>query len=642
MAEIELMDNIFPKTSLWKIASNGGTLTSIDIVDDYSASYHCLSESDYVYVSFRNASEIAGKKFKLTFDDFSSTDGEAWLYIRQYEGDSYSAIVDMENTSGAIDLEFETPSTCTRLDIRMRHCYASAGCDATITITNASLREIVPAVSPTTLNFHKVQQDNLPTSVTAGTEHIYFTTDGTRVRMFITNKEGNLIEVTGLNSSSGAAESDSYANPYTQAHIDERKEDIVNLTKQGHCLVFAVATDIHLRIEDGSEGRVNQVRDFIMLCEQLPIDYIICEGDIMSYCQEWDGVFEPRADTVRKIFDKCRCPWYVTRGNHDYNDDDNGASSNSNIKEYNATNADKYFISDRDWNRTIASKMTITPQTEIHFDQNHPENGYFYVDDFAHKHRIVMCNSEETMETDDGRPYINDGQVVDAYISGVETKAQIEWLIDHAMNLRDKGEDAKNWVVSFHSHTLPYSDKWLGYEGEDGELGGFKVLNTETGQSSDMSEFHGYGWDNYELRRLIHAFQYGESIDFKKTVIDVDNVNDGVTNHQWISYERTVDFTDQGAIKILGWFSGHCHDDCHATVNGLNLCISTCTCSSRRTDWSLDPTPAKLPPERNSTNYAMSVNVFVVNLDTRTINVVKVGSKVDNSDKTSSDFVMQY
>lgn len=642
MPNTELSDNIFPKTSSWKIQSDNGTLTDINVVNDYSATYYCSKESNYVYVSLRTASQIAGKKFKLTFDDFSSTDGGAWLYVRHYEGDNYTAIVDEERTSGAVDIEFETTSACTRLDIRMRHIYASQGCDATITISNASLREIVPVVSPTTLNFHKVQADNLPSSVTAGTEHIYFTTDGTRVRMYITNKEGALIEVTGLSSSGGgASESSNYINPYTQAHIDERKEEIVNLTKQGHCLVFAIATDIHLRIEDAGEGRYNQVRDFIMLSEQLPIDYIICEGDIMSYCQEWDGVFEPRADAVRKIFDQCRCPWYVTRGNHDYNDDDNGFQSNSNIKEYNAENADKYFISDRDWTRTITSRMPVAPYHEIHFDNAHPENGYFYVDDFQHKHRIIICNSEETMETDDGRPYIKDGQV-DAYISGVETKQQIDWLIDHAMNFRDKGEDAQNWVVSFHSHTLPYSDKWIGYEGEDGELGGYKVYNAETAQATDMSEFHGYGWDNPEIRRLVHAFQNGTSINFSKTVIDVDDVNDGVTNHQWIAYERTVDFSDQGAMKVLGWFSGHCHDDCHSTVNGLNLTISTCTCSSKRTDWSLDPDPIKPAPDRNSTDKAMSVNVFVVNLDTRAINCIKVGSKRDNTLKTSSDYVMTY
>ena len=150
----------------------------------------------------------------------------------------------------------------------------------------------------------------------------------------------------------------------------------------------------------------------------------------------------------------------------------------------------------------------------------------------------------------------------------------------------------------FHSHTLPYSDRWLGYEGEDGELGGYKVYDAEKGNAADTSEFHGYGWDNHELRKLVHAFQYGQQLDFKKTVIDVDDENDGVTDHRWISYERTVDFTQQGAMKVLGWFAGHCHADCHATVYGLNLSISTCTCASQRKDWSLDPSPSKPAPER--------------------------------------------
>ena len=140
----------------------------------------------------------------------------------------------------------------------------------------------------------------------------------------------------------------------------------------------------------------------------------------------------------------------------------------------------------------------------------------------------------------------------------------------------------------------------------------------------------------------MHAFQFGEKLDFKKTVIDVDDVNDGTTDHRWITYERTVDFTQQGAMKVLGWFAGHCHADCHATVYGLNLSISTCTCASQRTDWSLDPTPSKPAPERNSTDLAMSVNVFVVNLDERKIHVVKVGSKADNNDRTSSDYEMIY
>jgi hypothetical protein len=95
-------------------------------------------------------------------------------------------------------------------------------------------------------------------------------------------------------------------------------------------------------------------------------------------------------------------------------------------------------------------------------------------------------------------------------------------------------------------------------------------------------------------------------------------------------------------VKVLGWFGGHLHDDAYKQVDNINIHISTCTCPSRRESWAEDPNPIKLPPERNSTDLAMSVNVFVVNLDTRTINVIKVGSKRDNEVKTSSDLVFTY
>lgn len=639
-------ENIFPKFPSWEQAdSSHPVVNPVADTDGYGCTFTCNSENAYYQIKLAGA-KVAGKNFVFGFSEFKASDNKTWLQVRVYsDSNNYTVPIDEEGISGAQEYELNVPANSYAVRVRFRHQYDTQLNDSNavqIEVHGVYLKEVTTPISYSRLNFHKVLQEALPTSVEPGTEHVYYTTDGSRVRMYISTMEGKLIEVTGLNTSASGSGSAKYANSYTQAHIDERKQKIIDLTKKGHCLVFAVATDIHLRIEDGDEGRVNQVRDFIMLSEQLPLDYIICEGDIMSYCQEWDGVFEPRADKVRKIFDQCRCPWYVTRGNHDYNSDDNGWKNNSNIKEYTASNAAHFFISDRDWNRTIATKIPLAAQMEIHYDNAHPENGYYYVDDFAHKHRIIMCNSEETQETDDGKPYINDGQVVDAYISGVQTKAQVEWLIDHALNFTDKGEDARNWVVSLHSHTLPYTDKWLGYAGEDGELGGFKVFDSERGNAADTSEFHGYGWDNYELRKLIHAFQFGEKLDFEMGVEDVDDVNDGQTNHQWITYKRQVDFSKQGAMKVLGYFAGHCHADCHRTVYGLNLVISTCTCASQRKDWNLDPTPTKPAPERNSTNLAMSVNIFVVNLDSRKINVVKIGSKADNNDKTSSDFEMTY
>lgn len=580
--------------------------------DGYSCSWQAASEDDYLY--YKMSSGVAGKKFMLCCSEFSSTDGEAWLNVRAYKQDeTYTKLVDLEGVSGAQEIEMDVPDDVVALRIYFRHEYASEGIDpaATLTLQGVLLYEVVQPVSLTALNFHKVLKENLPEKVEAGTQHIYYVTDGTNVQEYIANKQGYLIPVGSASSESQSGEKE-YTNVYTQQHIDERKDEIMKLVKDGHCLVWAAATDIHVRIEDGDAGRYNQVRDFILLTQQLPIDYILCEGDIMSYCQEWDGVYEPRCDKVRRIFDQCRCPWYVTRGNHDYNDDDNGFANNPNIKEYTKENADQYFITDRDWTRTIAGKMPRVLQHEVHFDEAHPQNGYFYVDDYEHKHRIVMTNSEETMETDTGHAYITPDGQIDAYISGVQSKAQVEWLITKAMDFSDK-DDRADWVVSFHSHTVPYSD-----------------MNEE-----DKSEFHGYGWDNPEIRGLVEAFMKGTDLDFKYSVIDVDK-------HEWMEYTRKCAFSKQGAMKVLGWFGGHCHDDCYRKVNGLNVNISTCTCASRREDWNKDPTPVKKAPERNSTDLAMSVNVFIVNLDKRKINMIKLGSKRDNAVKTSSDLEFTY
>lgn len=615
--------NLFPTFDKWTIMNGGETSDITDSLiiseDGYGCSFTVTHESSQLRLRIQNEAikEIAGHTLLLHVDNFTSTDNEPKIAIRIYT-DIDNSIYTTTNLTYEdvlnmmpLDYEFTIPADCQRLDIRFSHDYASQGIDppATLTIEKASLIDTY-AENLTALNFHKVLEENLPASVTPGTQHIYFTTDGSTIKQYISTNEGYLIPVGGV--SSGDNPQKKYYNTYTQQHIDERKQEIVNLTKQGHCITFAVATDIHTRIEDGDEGRYNQVRDFIMLSEQLPLDYIFVEGDIMSYCQEWDGVFEPRCEKVRKIFDECRCPWFVARGNHDFNEDDNGFENNPNIKEFTAENCNNYFITDRDWHRTISSKMPVATNLEYHFDKLHPHNGYFYVDDYNNKHRIIFCNTEETMETDIGTPYINSEGEIDAFLSSIASVAQLEWLVDEALNMKDKTD----WVVSFHSHKVPYSDV----------------------NETDKSEFHGYGWgsdSSSKIRELVSAFQSGNNINFVMSAIDVDA-------HTWVTFDRDIDFANQGAIKVLGWFGGHLHDDAYRKVDGINMHISTCTCPEQRDSWKEDPNPIKLPPERNSTNLAMSTNIFVVNLDTRTINVIKIGSKRNNEILNSSDLTFTY
>lgn len=395
-----------------------------------------------------------------------------------------------------------------------------------------------------------------------------------------------------------AGASDAYQNDYTQRHIDERKAEILSLQRKGHCITFAIATDLH--VEEANAGRYNQIRDFLMLADQIPLDYVCGCGDFLTDCEEWDHVRERRLAKAKTILDQLCCPWFSTRGNHDYNG--NGLI----FKD----DPERYFVSSSDWYRAIGRTFAVHPDMEIVTDQVSPKGGYFYVDDYANKHRMIFTNSCETHEADNGGPYIGTSDWPECSINGIWSIHQAEWIVQRAMDMTGKTD----WVVSFFSHILPYCDKNL----------------------PKPQEFHGYGKDNAALRTIVKAFQDGTAVtNLTWDTLDTDQ-------HIWRGIRITKDFSAQGPIRVTGWFSGHIHDDCYQKVDGLNLFVSTCVKGDRRTTWSTDPDPSRLPPDRNQSNLAMSVNVVIINTDTRTVNVVKVGSKRDHAVKTSSDYEFTY
>lgn len=609
-------ENLLPVFTDWTInESPAGTLTGSFAAssDGASCTFSVSDEGAYIYKNIATDA-IKGHDLKLTITSFTVSDNLGWIQIRLYDA-AASEYTSVDKYSADITFPYELtvsiPADCGRVRVVLRHQYDSDGISpaAEFAISGVTLIDTY-SESLTTINYHKILEENLPASVTPGSEHVYYTSDGTLAKMFITTKAGAIMQVGGTTSGEASVTAE-YANTFTQAWIDERKQELIALTKLGHCIVFAVATDIHVRIEDGDAGRYNQIRDFIMLSKQLPLDYVICEGDIMSYCQDWDETFEPRIEKTKEIFDLLRCPWWAVRGNHDYNSDDyNPNSANANIKTFDATTADKYLITNEIWYRSMLAQMPQPCGVYVVFDDARRKYGYYYVDDYFNKHRMIFLNSEETHETSLGRPYITTGGVADCFVSGIETEHQLNWLINSAMNMTGKTD----WTVTFHSHTVPYTDA----------------------AETDKSEFHGYGGDNPTLRQIVAAFQTGGSVSgLKYSALDVDT-------HEWKELTISKDFSAQGAIPVAGWFGGHCHDDCYRKVSGLNVCISTCTCPEYRTSWSADATPTKLPPERNTSTLAMSANVFIINTDTRAVNMLKFGSKRDNAVKTSSDLSFTY
>lgn len=609
-----MADNILPvfSATIWR---KSGTINPVVTNDGRNLTYGTTNDGSFF--EWRDETmRYNSKTLKISFSKFSASDGNARFHIRSYRADaSYTTLLDKYQTSSeignfAVDYDFTVPSdsVSVRYYFRVESPAAEPYAEVTLTIENASVIDTT-TVSTIGLNFWKVNEANLPASVTPGTEHIYFTTDGTTVKMFISTKTGELIQVSS-GDIIGGGDVDLYENPYTQANIDERKADIVALQRAGNTLTFVTPTDIHVReAEDGDGGRYNQVRDLMMLTAQIPVDYITCCGDIMSYCAAFSG-YEPRIEKVRKIFNSCRVPWFAMRGNHDYNSDDASYGTNPAIADLNVSTANDLIIRNEDWFRSMDSSYNWPEHLEVVFDAANPKGNYFFVNDYSKKHRLIYCNSEEVHTDADGKPYVASG-VLDCFISGaVNTKKQLEFVLNHAMDMTGKTD----WTVSFFSHQVPYTD-------------------ADTGNTS---EFHGYGGDQVKIRTIVKAFQEGTAISsYAYALIDTDL-------HTWTNYTVNKSFVSQGPIKVAGWWGGHIHADCYRKVDGLNICVSVNTCASQRTSWSLDPTPSIPAPERNSLDLAMSMNVWIVNLDTRTVNMVKVGSKENNAVKTSSDISFTY
>lgn len=391
-----------------------------------------------------------------------------------------------------------------------------------------------------------------------------------------------------------------YQNPYTDAWIEERRSDVSALLRQGDCILFAVNTDLHVFPREGEGGRYDQARDTILVAKAFPLDYICFLGDIIDESMEWEGR-EPRTWTLRGIYESAGVPWFATRGNHDFN------SYGTDEVPFTTTSADSLFVTARDWHRNIVSKIDSTREMEVVGDPNDPTCGYYYVDDYTNKHRMIFVLSNSPIENN-GRPYI-DTESSDCYVNGRLTKKQLNWLVDSALDMTGKTD----WIVSFYSHQAPYTDA----------------------DEEDTSEFHGYGQDYPELRKVIKAFQTGTQANASVGCEDTDTKT-------YVYVSVTKNFASQGAIAVAGWFSGHVHDDCYKKVDGLNIFVSTNTFAGRRYSYSNDPNFTKKPPERNITNYAMSMNLVCINKDTRTVNVIKLGSKRSNDVKTSSDYSFTY
>lgn len=585
--------NVLPLANGWTAE---GILTNVAFANGHSITYDTPNYSSYYYCKISNVADLIGHPIEIGAESFSVSNPSSNTMFRV-------SITNTSNvTTNAIALgagqfvngyhyTFTIPADTSAVRIYFRQ---SGDYPSTISVSNAfmyNMDEDITPEEPTQgypLGFQKLLEENMPASIDAGTERIIFTQHGLSAHMHITDTDG-VIHPVKLNTRSVSDHSYAVSQPgqYCQAFIDAKKDLILQLQRAGDTFTFTQISDIHLRQDDqvGGTSRVNQLRDAVMLTNQIHIDYIAMTGDILAATEnrlntKW------RLKQIMNILKDAGCPTYITRGNHDFCTDWYGGNAPMGLDN---------LVSNQMWYECVERHME---HRNVHFQPGYEGLGYFYVDMPNIKHRAIFVTSYEYWDDENGYPMLprDDYLPGSSEIAGVcSTLQQFQWLMSDAFHMEGK----PGWSISFYSHQIPYTDR---------------------GTSS--YEFHHYGGDAPEFREVVKYLQNGTATTGYFPCMDR---RDG----SWITVPyNTSYFATQGPIPIVGFFAGHIHDDCYKKVDGLNCCVITSSCSDQRKNWrGQDDNPTKIGPPRNKSSLAMSMNVYIVNQTNRTVNMVKVGSE---------------
>lgn len=205
-------------------------------------------------------------------------------------------------------------------------------------------------------------------------------------------------------------------------------------------------------------------------------------------------------------------------------------------------------------------------QYGIVVDENNPYGGYYYRDFERQKIRGIFLNTSEINEVD------GEVQFPNYVITGVRSQKQLEWLANTALQVDD------GWAVAIFMHIPPVEEEYMHFRG-------ISVPSFNT---------------------IIQGFVNSES---------------GVATDSATGANVAFDFTHQNDVEMIGFFCGHVHEDSHAVIDGVNVFISNCTTPKKRWDTSLEREPHG--------EKTLSMNTFIINRDTRTVNVVKTGTGSD-------------
>lgn len=300
--------------------------------------------------------------------------------------------------------------------------------------------------------------------------------------------------------------------------VDDKMVDVIKDNQSDFS--FMIGTDMHIATSsvDGSRQVLNVIN---RIQDRVHCNAIINLGDsVMTGKLSTQEAYYSLQEVVGKTTEKENA--YYVVGNHDYN----------HRSDFAAVGQEKSWVLPY-----IDVYRILGKQHENDVVWGSKERMYYYKDFVEHKIRMIFLNTLDRPEVWENV----DGVQKEKYtwLMNVISTKQVDWLVDVALDFSDKA-DKSEWSVIICSHVTP----------------------SATAEWNDAPLYNAV-----VLRKISEAFVSGGT----KTPSFTDTTFEG-----WSSYNKRVDFTSQGAMNLIGWFSGHSHIDTHSKLNGVNYVNTVC------------------------------------------------------------------
>ena len=341
-----------------------------------------------------------------------------------------------------------------------------------------------------------------------------------------------------------------------------------------NALTFSMMSDMHLR--QNAPYIVDNIEASSVWADLVDNDFIMMSGDFIIGDLSKEDSLRLIDTAMATAASHVSVPVYAVKGNHDTNED-------YQIGTDPTTGKAVYSTADRITDEEFYDHAIAQSASTIVTDPANPYGGYYYVNFPEQKIRMICLNTTEIRNGAD----ILTADKADFRWSGVKSVEQLTWLADTALQVPE------GWAVMMVSHIPPITGAEAGIENE----------------TSADAPFHTRGIRAAALTDLCEAFVAGS-----QGTVAAKIYVDGAVKDVTVSY----DFSAQGAGEFIGHFCGHVHEDSLSEYNGINYVVVNCTTPQKRWDTSLD--------REAGTETALSLNSFIINRETRTVECIKVGT----------------